>query len=593
MSIANALGVRTGAQASIYGANQTNMATIPPDLNSISNNSTLNVSANTGPMNLWQLTTLDGTFEESRNVEVFQNQNANGQIVIQGNFQYWTPMKNIVLNMPIGLLFADSNYNTANPPVITYSKCAHSGVDPLSQWVQPEFCFLSPLTRCEVALGENVVVMQKTPMNAANFGIYPIPLDIKSEPQSLIKLSHLGMPYTLGDNLVYSGGTWTMLRSEWRPVVRPPLPYGYADYYDQWKDLYFNEQFKGQTGLPSTALPSITYQTQLAIPLYMLNSFFNQDAMLPPNLKFKITIECILTPVLAAFNNNSGTTPDANGLNMYVTWNSGTGGGISIKYRSYQMNRDLQKSLNLEWAAKNILYNFKTYDYIQFPGNGATQYIEGNITLSQQRPEQIVFRIMNVTNAAVKVATAAANYPCFDNAIDFPFSTSCAFSIIELELYFSGRDNYRFRMNDAGIGNYDAPALGAVAFYTNELNQKTYARNGCQPFRMDGPFNKRYGKEFVVSTNPGDIQQMNLTALDNGAVVCRFRANIVTTAGVNANNRAGFLPATHALVSYKYYRMQALVDSGGQITTVEWPAIMGGNTGKESDFIIGSTSVMN
>jgi len=553
-SIVNqALSNRTTA---IYGDPNVQAATIVPNLNNVSDGTNLNVISDSGQLKLYQALTLNDNFYDTRTEEVYQTNVSNNVVAIQGALMGWVNKQDMVL----GINATIDLYNT-NAPNNMFTGS-------LGQWLQPEFAVLQPLVRVEIKLGNNNQIVQRNMMNYAE-GLRLIAMDQHYNYAQQMVAAELGLPYSIG-TANYSTTSSSTTISNSSQYVEISL-----EYLSRWTQLIDIMWANG------TAAP---VAVEFALPLGMVNSFFSENAFLPAGLPFRIEIEYTTGLHYVAFTSTQAATslypPVLQPIDntMAISYNS----NFSLRYRSHILKAHVQDSINNEWITKPLLYQYDTYEFVEIIGDNSTVTLLKDIAINQQRPTQLLLRIMpvtSVTNAAPITAGGSAFA-----SVSLPNATATGWNYNNVFVYIGGRQNYYLRMDQATfrVGSTPNPSAAAVNTLVNgrcydEVNTKmltSYSENR-QPFS---------GKPFIININPGDFVKKGYMSTDSGAMVIRVQTDVVPAGYTTATA----LTTNFKLVIYKKYPEQIQINAAKNLNIIQWPAVAASN-----NYLIPSTYNMN
>lgn len=152
-------------------------------------------------------------------------------------------------------------------------------------------------------------------------------------------------------------------------------------------------------------------RVNLTLPLSFINNFFRHKTYLPPDFKFKIDVEGVSQPLGVEPNYNCPLiiVGNLNQINPRLNYNRteaascwGMSGGIDfsglkIIYQNHTLRQPIQAQINEKWVSYPIVYNyetFETYD-VDNSANSSTTMIVRDIAISQQRPTQLIFQIID------------------------------------------------------------------------------------------------------------------------------------------------------------------------------------------------------
>lgn len=561
------LGNRTTA---IYGDPNVQAATIVPNLNNVSDGTNLNVISDSGQLKLYQALTLNDNFYDTRTEEVFQTNVSTNVVAIQGALMGWANKQDFVLGLQCQI---DWNTSAATAPI----NVAVGGG--LAHMIQPEFAILQPLVRVEVKIGNNNQIVQRNMMNYAQ-GLRMIALDQKYNQSQMMIAAELGLPYSVG--IAYQNSTAFSIISN-TVQYYPGMVYEEVEsaYKSRWNQLV-DTMFQDKAFAP--------INVEFGVPLGMLNSFFSESAFLPAGLPFRIEIEYNPAVHYIAYTSSfsqQGTDPGTIDANVALTYQQ----NFSLRYRSHILKAHIQDSINNEWITKPLLYQYDTYEYVEIIGDGATRTLLKDIAINQQRPTELIFRIMSTNNTTSAnpiilgtLPVAAGSSTPSRSAWIYPNATAPMFRYANIFIYIGGRQNYYLRMDGVNPtwGSMPSTSAGAVNALVagrcyDEVNMKRLTT-------MSEPMNFYTGKPFGIYINPGDFVKKGYMSTDSGALVIRVQTDVLPLYNPNTNA----LPSTMKLVIYKKYPEQIQINAAKNVNIIQWPAVAASN-----NYLIPSTYNMN
>lgn len=376
----------------------------------------------------------------------------------------------------------------------------------------------------------------------------------------------------------------------------------------------------------NTNLSFIQNQVVLSLPLKFINNFFRHKQFLPPDFKFKFNIEGYADTVgsitpgagqFATINTNvpliiksddsvlPGISPyDARSL--FTSQVAGTVGastllspafqihaginfaGIKLIYQNNTLRQPLQQQLNERWIQYPFVYNyetFETYDVDNSGQNSGTQ-ITRDIAISQQRPTELVFNIIDTVTDSGSGAAAiggfrwtkinnanVANYvaqsriygasqissvatlvqgslaPKFgvpltggaggcqlNGQVNDPVNTNQGPQISNISIILGGRTQYYYRndLNATGTANFIPNAYDVMIMDQVRESYQDYSTVSTQKLPMDSklmyPISGQ-GSHFSIIIAPGGYANTAQVPSDLGATVIRVQINLTSPLG--------------------------------------------------------------
>jgi hypothetical protein len=552
--VAFAIDIMLGAQRSnaIYGETGTQNATVVPDLGAISDGAHLTVTSDSEQFNLHQVLHLNDSYYDTKTEEVYASQMTPGNVVIQGSTMGFVNMKGMFLEI-------DCSFSSVGTAIFGPGH-QHFGVpanynqnDDLTRayWnlIQAEFAFLQPFNRIQISMGENNQIIQRQQMNSLPH-LRQIARDNVVEGQLAAHYTQLGLPAS------------RTLRS---------VPLTYSNFWANLSDIPLDIRAQWDSMIKSLSFNtgSQVWQGKFTIPLSMINSLWNQDAFLPPGLKYRIELDYNpgLVEIMRALPDGGTSTPGYGALFMTLNTNN------RLVYRSHMLRQPLQKQLNLTWLKNPLLYNYETYELKEEAFDGTNIVIRTNIAISQQRPTQIFFKVLgpNTINTLTEVSPVSSNQVL--STTTFPSGT-CPARFSDVKIIVAGRENYFLRSLVNQTQNNQLFLKDGTDVLNSWTNTSCYVDNGVgsrmNTSRMSGLVSE--GNILVVNMNPGDIQQHGRMSTDQGAVVINVELTVVQTIGVKVP-----FPNTYRLVMYKKLPEQMQIDAAKNVTIISWPAVVANN----------------
>ena len=533
-------------------------ATIVPTLSEAADSQNLVVSADTSVLNKNQVLKLDDTFYETITNEVWPQQLQDGKVAIAGTTMGWMDTQKCFIEIPFTTQFATSG--TVATDMVTPDG---NGERPPSAYdwndfAQPEFHMLRPIRRFQVFLGENNVSIQRAQMNfRENFPV--IIYDKKYHRNDYPMLSSLGFPISIGSHAlqVPAGGNATQINNRISTL---------------------NPEFCNARRLAFMSMNRIRRNggvSYLVVPLYCLNSFFRENQYLPPGLKFRFEMEYTTGSVEIQRTSVTSTTQGVNSWG--ITYNN----QIRFNAFAYILRAGTQEQINRNWITNPFLYNYTTYEYLERKTNGSSLTYYENICISQQRPTDIIIRVLNEGTNGLLANIAGGNLYSY-NLAGVP-----GVCIHDIKINIAGRLQYHFRNADLITDQNQQWAGGQmdmVDALMNTANNDTW-RNVNEEEYLVQPQTRTLSESgyCVISIQPGNMQSIGNYSTDQGAVSVQIELNIC----MNDKQRSP-LPSTFKIVIYKKLTEQIAIDANKNVQIIQWPAVK-----SNSGYVVQQTFNMN
>jgi hypothetical protein len=558
----------------IYGDANVEQATILPDLaGTMGNNSTLSLTSNTDDLNNYQKLSLTNLFSRTK-ISYFMPQiNTPTSIQFPLKFTGWTDLSEMVLELPVDFKI------TATRGKDRLDVFTGFGVSENNNWARmgcyPEFPFLQAINRFEIALGENSIPVGRQQMTF-NIGLRHVASDVKltdHELQAYVRAlgSPIGHSIDAGDYVDKGGELYTVNQAY------TEIP---SDVLDCWSSILAALTARCQyiASVTDNKLGSAV----IAIPLRYLNSAFREQFLLPPRTAVRVTMECSTDPVVIA-TKMPYTKPFDGGFNDDFSISmsiklSGTGEGNTsgprLICREHMLNEKPQLDINARWARQPMLINYETYEIIEQAFTGVSDFFEFNIAVSQQRPTQIVFKVLPPAGLS---APTVRNFGSgiMSGVYDFPDSACVGIKFSDLIVDIAGHDHYRYEVRSPYQFSC-GPIWDGLQQIDERVNEKTYQSMDRRPVRIHNRQSLTDSAYMKVNLNPGDREQHAYLAQDKGAASIRVSLNVTNTVELNTKANS-HVPAGYRLVVFKTLPEQFTLSAEGNVNVVSWPAITTNN----------------
>jgi hypothetical protein len=534
----------------IYGSAETQAATLVPSLDKAADGTNLIVQANVDELNKDQTLILDDLIYETTTIEVYPQTTAPGNVAILGSNMFWTNTQDYMLEIE----FIPSQTITGAIPA-TWQTSANPFFNGAPQnpsraydTCTPQFAMLTPFIRCNVQMGENNMVIGRQPMQQIQ-GVLFNAQDNKITPEQAKYLGQVGLPNAQCGLLTNYAGTGAAPNSYTSAETSP----NNIETLHQWdrclKDII--------NVINSVSTATSTLPLRFTVPLWMLNSFFKQKSYLPPGLKYRIELQYQTTAIPIVVNSLASGIATQQQLNIQYT------GNFRLVYRGNQLRAEPQREINEKWIQKPFLFNYETYEYIEYQLDGVSTSLYKDIAISQQRPTEIVMKVVNT-------GPNTGAYSGYNETLFTLSDMPVIFSNVKVDV--AGRLQYylrtpQFNSTPANNGTLHMDGFKDASELLNcAINENTYQEFDKIEQCASRMRNIANGTWLKISTNPGDNQRNGYISTDAGAVVMRVEMNLTDPLGVA-------LPAYAKLVIFKKLPEQLEIDANRNINIIQWPAV--------------------
>jgi hypothetical protein len=555
----NLLGNRQ-AGMSIYGDMNTQQATTTTDLNKISDGKNLETFTDTSVFNLNQILKLDNTIYDTRNnwfnVQSFTSGTA---ATIQGALDGWTPTDTMFLQVPVSV--------TLIQDLIVYNDEANS-------LLAGDFPVLNIFDIVRVFLGRNNIRVGR-PSGELCTILKASLNDNEYTPAECDIYGQLGLPYTKMAEVPY---TVTNVNNDEAPSTF------YVNWENRWQKCALDilQQIGG-------ALQVQPVTIELAIPMAAICSYFKVKQFLPPNFPIKLEMQFKQSPIPIGLFSFASTTTNYIRTGPF-SWTPDLS-QIKLFYRSHLLNSNVQQSINNEWVTKRFLTNYYTYEYQEYIGNGTNDF-NVNVTISQQRPLEILLRIVPNTIDAEPIANGIFTTWALRDCVS-PFHN---YNYVYINI--GGRNKVEY-FNNYVTTNPQAGFKKCQEAMNASINARQYAsKRDLASYKTVGQ-NMQANKNFTISTgtasyayylfrgfqqdfviNPGDMLDTNTMSTDQGAVsitmqfnITEFTPTVDPTTG-QATFTTGNLSNKYKLLIIKKYPEQLALSQDLNVQLIQWPAVV-------------------
>jgi len=609
-------GVTNIPTSSVYGDTGSVNASYIKDLNQIGTDPYVNVRSSSGDLNVFQQFQITDNYYDSRYEELYvtnlsasNNAQVTSIATIQGNTMGWTRTDNMYLQIPVTIqttlsgLVQGANANAYDT----------SDIYPLSRldnMVCPDFAFMELFNRISIYIGNNNQPAGRT-QSFFKAGMKNMLREIKTDQNISPLMGGIGLSQAQTQSAFTSFGAGTPIANNKSVTVAldPNTCYPQAVDQNLQQLNYFrkvlmstSQWINGSAFAVSPAAPKGQFNTttyNLILPLWMINSFFRHKQYIPPDFKLKIDIEGYkwTESVNQQFNypvigisSNYLASPAANIVNPISgnsvgSFNFIAGLNISaakLVYVNHTLRQPLQQQINEKWITYPFLYNYETYENydVDNSGNSSGTQITRDIAISQQRPTQLIFVILD-QNTSDSVATAVTGATNINETSGVQFKDSISGDkgaanqlagsqvpqILTISTILGGRTQYYYK-NDTTVYQRGNNTPNAYDILTLQQNRECYI-NDTTVTSQRIESNQKYftpfggsGNMWTITIAPGGYCNTGSVPSDLGASVIRVIVNLSAP-----------LNATKKLQIWKKLPEQIAIDTNKNATLIMWPAI--------------------
>jgi hypothetical protein len=606
--------------SSIIGDQSTADASFIPNLQNLSNDPYVTVSSDSSQFNIWQQFRMSNNFLESTILENYVTQTNLGSSItsytLQGNFQGWVPTDSIYLHVPIEIdaqigvsstgesavpviqpqdpaQFLSSNDNAVQRLIKSGAFKSEvmdiSRINSVSAMLMTDFAMLHVFERIGIYGGNNNQALGRTPMFDLE-GMKQVAYDDKFDEAKISEYGLWGVPvstlaaqynnsYTnllketievttnyLGDTVNY-GSTSSTIDPAWYRAFSKVL----------LQTSQSNQSVVTPGGTPNTFIYTKTINVPLK--LSMINSFFKTSQFLPPEFKYKIDLRCLTNVVgLCATDYSQNITKKTLVYPTVGVWGAKVVGPPKLVYLSHTLTQAMQDSLNTKWMTYPFLYNYETYELYDINCNNQT-FFQQNISISQQRPTQLIFAILDTQtvfppsqmgNAQVRgglanktIAIDANNRNLSSELSGFPgVRTSLNLFLEYFSISLSGRKIIEYKNEDGDPTNI--PNSYDLLFQKSQHDSyKRYGEIGQTNDASFSAFNaRRGGSRLCVTIAPGMYADKGFMPVDRGATMITVQMKF-----------SGKLADSKKIQIIKKLPEQLCIDVNKNVTSIMWPAV--------------------
>ena len=625
-------GIGNPNATSVIGDKNTYMATATPSLNSLNTQDPyVGITSSSGDFGIYDKLMLDTSITETFDHEFYPTSysntgtgNSGAQIVFQGSLPNWTRSEEIYLNIPVtiynnngGYIFSGSPIpldpifcldNSArqfmqytSPQSTTAADNLQTSTFDMNSLMFPDFALLHLFNRAQIFMGNNSQPLGRTSaMNLA--GIKVNAGDNKFDDNRIAEVGLWGCPASVLD---YSGYVSTYINN--RPTGYVGEGGNMHNINPKWLDAFKSVLMTSSTlvtgKIPSKTTVTSSYPNKndsaasnivvfeqtsdvvnLPLPLYMLNSFFKGDKMLPPDTKFKIDLYMRNEAFLIATSPPTNVSLKIGNNNLFreeITFAVKLIDAPKLVMRSHSIKQDLQLAINTKWQTMPFLYNYETYEPYELSCNTLTNPYIMTIAISQQRPTELFIRVVDTVTSIPRMNQNGDDVTVFG---DLTYADSLCgnllpdkrniknnigiiqggggWAIFDVKIKFQGRCVYWYRRNATSSANNIPTEYDRLNSKYRAASYQKYGNNKWSDgtFNITNCTNGGTSMDFIIA--PGGMVDTGFLPADQGAQ--HIIVEISTTQQI---------PKDKKIQIWKKLPEQISFDINKNANVIMWPAI--------------------
>lgn len=611
--------------SSIIGDASTADASFIPNLQNLSNDPYVTVSSDSSQFNIWQQFRMSNNFLESTILENYVTQSNLGSSIssytLQGNFQGWVPTDQIYLSIPITIRASSGrqikNDGSANlvaqdpavflsfmealqqrilaqddfPQRTTFAVPSVSLCSDLTELLMPDFALLHIFERIGIYGGNNNQALGRTPMfdlegmkqvafddkfddvKIQDYGMWGVPVSVMASQyqqpygeNNVLSDEYVSYNFPVDSDSVSSAGT--TINREWYKAFGKIL----------MQTSTHNEATRTAVGDTNIA-DYYTKTINVPLKLSMINSFFKTSQFLPPEFKYKIDLRAQNDFTTIACTDRSQYKGGATCWPNTCIFDAKMSGPPKLIYVSHTLTQPMQDSLNMKWMQYPFLYNYETYEIYDIACNDQSVF-QQNISISQQRPTQLTFAIIDtesnfppdrfgaaqvrggLANKTIKIDANNLNTQKIDPPAIFSPRISLNLFLEYFSISLSGRKIIEYKNEDGAPTSI--PNSYDMIFQSAQQNSyQRYGTSGQTDDATFGQFNiRRGGNRLIVTIAPGMYADKGFMPVDRGATMITVQMKF-----------NGKLATSKKIQIIKKLPEQLCIDVNKNVTSIMWPAV--------------------
>lgn len=595
------------------------------NLNTVPQNTNLNITSGDEKLGLWKQTTLSHTTAYSYLEEVNATQpgapaGPTTQTVLQFSVTEWCDTQDFYLDLPVQVttqttqgVSGNAGVGWANDPMVVNNPAEaisanawlgqqytvlNLGSIPFENGLFPDHAILQILNSFEVYGGTNNQPLGKSFMMFAP-NITQIATNDRISAESAEIYGYTGLPVSNVKVRPFRNFVTTAAVNNFGadPGVATYSTGGMIRHKVHEKTLQAFERVVrmasascGATRVLNAGVNTWTSQEFIiSIPLSMISEFFKTKKYVPPEMRFKISMSTFNAgiPIYTGFYPVAAGGGDSIGTAVFTLKTAASGSRATIRSLQQVLQPALQNALNEKWARNVITYNIDTKDPYDVVNRNPYTAV---INVSMQRPLQLeIVAYATVTGGAAGGANLPANtFPNTDTTgipatttryianqmVPWLSATYTPVVIQNIKVWISGRPVIEWRNDYAGSGEFVNEG------WNNVISKKYYACNQMGNNQYNGQthpqttinFNQTYiGGPIIIPLTPDLFWDNGIYPTDQGATQIKLQITTLNGAALHPD---------FGLRVYKLYTQQLSLDTNQKVTLTEWPArvLQGGNS---------------
>lgn len=307
---------------------------------------------------------------------------------------------------------------------------------------------------------------------------------------------------------------------------------------------------------------SVTFNNSfvIAIPLSKISEWFKLNVAVPPEFRYKLTLNFLNSPITIYSGNLKDSIAATGVRHAKISLRVNPNASPVLKFRTFILNPTVQQMLNTKWSANMFTYNLETCESYQIPASSFPY--QQIIQTSQQRPLSLriccfATRLKDTTNSLDNVFYQPNTLvPILDANYNY-------MNIQEIIISISGRDIIRYTNDNLNQAGLVPSAFEQIINLKNSQSGQNYAISpSSTQLGYWGTFSSQaFGAPIDINITPNMLWDNNYYATDQGAV--QIKVTIKTPAAIHPDFQ---------WVILKKYTEQESIDPNNKVSITAWPA---------------------